>query len=43
MPNVVDNSHGGEEIRKLFVDYYSNLYNSVSYDANDMYVVCQEL
>ena len=43
MTNVVDNGQGGEEISRLFVDKYTNLYNSVSYDANDVYVVCQEL
>jgi len=43
LPNVVDNTQGDEEISRLFADKYSNLYNSVSYDANNMYVARQEL
>ena len=42
MLNAVGNTQGDEEISSLFVNKYTKLYNSVSYDAKDMYVVRQE-
>ncbi len=40
MPCVVDDTHGDVNISKLFADKYQDLYNSVSYNVNDMDNVC---
>jgi exonuclease III len=36
LPSAVDNSHGEENIVNVFANKYDHLYNSVSYDSNDM-------
>ena len=43
LPNVVDDAHGDKDITNTFVNTYKHLYNSVSYDVNDMNVVSNEL
>ena len=40
MPNIVDQAHGDTEISNLFVDTYEHLYNSVSYNVDEMNYVC---
>ena len=42
-PNDVDNAQGDNEQSRLFALRHSNLYNSVSFCVNDMYVVHQTL
>ena len=36
LPCMVDNVNGAEDIAALFQEKYNNLYNSVSYNTNDM-------
>ena len=36
LPNVVEDAQGDEDISHLFCDKYSNLYNSVPYDEDEM-------
>jgi len=43
LPNVVNDTHGDEDIINIFANKYKHLYNSVSYDVNDMNVVHNEL
>ena len=43
LPNVVDDDHGDKDITNTFANKYKHLYNSVSYDVNDMNVVRTQL
>jgi hypothetical protein len=43
LSNVVDDTHGDKDITNTFANKYKHLYNSVSYDVNDMNVVSNEL
>jgi len=43
MPNVDDDAQCDDKISRLFADNYNNLYNSVSYDVNDMQDLINEL
>jgi len=43
LPNVVDDAHGDKNITRTFADKYKDLYNSVSYNVNDMNAVRNEL
>jgi len=43
LPNVVDDAQGDKDITNTFANKYKHLYNSVSYDVNDMNVVRNEL
>ena len=43
LSNVVDDTHGDKDITNTFANKYKHLYNSVSYDVNDMNVVRNEL
>ena len=36
VPNMIDGAMGDEPISDVFIDKYKNLYNSVSFDSNDM-------
>ena len=36
VPNTIDGAMGDEPISDVFIDKYKNLYNSVSFDSNDM-------
>jgi len=42
LPNVVDDAHGDKDITNTFTNKCKHLYNSVSYDVNDMNVVTNE-
>ena len=41
--NVVDGVSNADDIAELFAEKYSTLYNSVSYDVNDMSDIRSEL
>jgi len=43
LPNVVDDVHCDKDITNTFVNKYKHLYNSVSYDVNDINLVWNEL
>ncbi|ELU18191.1 hypothetical protein CAPTEDRAFT_188621 [Capitella teleta] len=42
-PNVVDGASGGKAISSIFLDRYNELYNSVSYDEEELNVVKMEI
>lgn len=42
-PNMVDDVIGEKDIVQLFSDKYQNLYNSVSYDSNEMQNIILEI
>ena len=43
VPNIVDNAQGDEEINSLFCEKYNALYNSVSYNVNEMNTLLDEI
>ena len=42
-PTLIDDTHGNENIRNLFLEKYKNLYNYVPYNQRDMVTFQSEM